>query len=62
MLSNEVTPIIIFDGGKLKSKKGVEKERGNNREKAKLEAEEYLARGDEAMAMKKFSMSIDITP
>ena len=27
-----------------------------------MEAEEYLARGDEQMAMRKFSVSIDITP
>jgi 5'-3' exonuclease len=62
LLSNKVTPIIIFDGGKLKMKKGVEKERMNNREKAKIEANEYLAKGDEHMAMRKFSESIDITP
>ena len=35
---NQVIPIIIFDGGKLKMKKGVEKERNKNREDAKLKA------------------------
>ena len=62
MIAADVTPIIVFDGGKLKMKKGVEKDRSKNRERAKQEAHEYLAKGDEAMAMRKFSESIDITP
>lgn len=61
-LANDVTPVIVFDGGKLRSKRGVEKERERNREKAKAEANELLARGQEQMAMQKFSASIDITP
>lgn len=43
-------------------KKGVEKDRGKNREKSRKMAQEYLANGDEKMAMRKFSESIDITP
>jgi len=35
---NNVVPIVIFDGGKLKMKKNVEKSRKQNREKAKEEA------------------------
>ena len=62
LLNNDVTPIIVFDGGKLKSKKGTEKGREDGREKAKELAKEYLERGDEAAAMKEFSKSIDITP
>ena len=62
MLKNDVTPVVIFDGGKLKMKKNVEKGRENHREKAKQEANDALTRGDEAMAMKLFSASIDITP
>jgi len=30
-----VTPVIIFDGGKLKMKRGVEKDRHNAREEAR---------------------------
>ena len=53
---------MIFDGGKLRMKKGVEKERGKNREESRKKAQEYLQSGDEKMAMRKFSESIDITP
>lgn len=53
---------MIFDGGKLKMKKGVEKERGKNREESRKKAQEYLAKGDEKSALRMFSMSVDITP
>jgi len=35
--------VVIFDGGKLKMKKGVEVDRGKKREKAKIDAEAFLA-------------------
>lgn len=34
----QVTPIIVFDGGKLKMKKSVEKERNKNREESRIKA------------------------
>jgi hypothetical protein len=34
----DVTPIIVFDGGKLKIKEKIEKSRGSNREAFKAKA------------------------
>ena len=62
MLSFDVIPVVIFDGGKLIQKKHIEKGREENRRRHREEADAYLAKGDEAMAMSKFSASIDITP
>ncbi len=53
---------MIFDGGKLLMKTGVEEDRQKNRQKYKQMAREYLKDGDEEQAMKLFGMSIDITP
>ena len=58
----QVTPVIVFDGGKLKMKKGVEKDRDANREENRKKAQECLEKGDEKQAIRFFSMSIDITP
>lgn len=41
-LKNDVIPVLVFDGGKLKSKKGVEKLREANREANKKLAKEHL--------------------
>lgn len=35
LLKAKVTPIVVFDGGKLKMKKHVEKDRHKNREEAR---------------------------
>lgn len=43
-------------------KKNVEDDRAKKRENAKKEAQNFLARGNETMAIKEFSKSIDITP
>ena len=43
-------------------KKNVEDDRAKKRENAKKEAQNFLARGNEIMAIKEFSKSIDITP
>ena len=43
-------------------KKGVEKERNKNREESRKKAQHYLEKGNEKLAMRYFSMSIDITP
>lgn len=50
MLKYNVTPVIIFDGGKLKMKKDVEKDRKAKRENARKEAEAHLAAGNEEKA------------
>lgn len=43
-------------------KGNVENDRKKNREENRKKAEEYLRNGDEKMAMRKFSESVDITP
>jgi 5'-3' exonuclease len=53
---------MVFDGGKLQMKTGVEEDRQKNRLKYKEMAREYLKDGDEEQAMKLYGMSIDITP
>ncbi len=58
----QVTPVMVFDGGKLQMKKSVEEGRKKNWENARQMAEELLRQGDEESAMKKYGESIDITP
>lgn len=43
-------------------KKSTEEDRQKNRDQSRKKAEEYLKKGDEKMAMRKFSESLDITP
>ncbi|CDW91247.1 exonuclease 1-like [Stylonychia lemnae] len=62
MRSFNVTPVMVFDGGKLQMKKSIEEGRKKNREKCREKAEELLREGDEENAMKKYGESIDITP
>jgi exonuclease 1 len=57
-----VTPIIVFDGGKLKIKENVEKTRNRNREENKQKAQEAAQQGNNQEAIRLFGMSIDITP
>ena len=59
---NDVTPVMVFDGGKLSMKRSVEDDRQKNRDKYKDMAEEYMKEGDEENAMKMFGLSIDVTP
>lgn len=54
--------MIVFDGGKLKIKSKIEKGRNKNREDNKLKAKQSAAEGDQQNAMRLFAMSIDITP
>ena len=62
MRAHDVTPVMVFDGGKLKMKKSIEEGRKKNREKCREKAEELMREGDEENAMKKYGESIDITP
>ena len=62
MRDYNVTPVMVFDGGKLQMKKSVEEGRKKNWEKCREMAEELLRQGDEESAMKKYGESIDITP
>jgi len=38
---SEITPIIVFDGGKLKIKENIENSRGKNREDNKAKAQQF---------------------
>ena len=62
LLNNNVTPVMVFDGGKLHMKKCVEEDRQKNRERYKDMAEVYRKEGDEENAMKMYGLSIDVTP
>lgn len=57
-----MTPILIFDGARLKMKEKMELERKRNREEHKLKGIEYLQQGDKAMAFKMLTIAVDITP
>jgi exonuclease 1 len=47
MLEHNVTPVMVFDGGKLQMKTNVEEGRKKNRDKCREMAEELLRQGDE---------------
>jgi exonuclease-1 len=59
---SEVTPIIVFDGGKLKIKENIENSRGKNREDNKAKAQQFAQDGNQQEALRLYAMSIDITP
>jgi exonuclease 1 len=62
LLSNDVTPVLVFDGARLQMKSQTEDERKANRENHLQKAEQYLAEGNRMMAQKMFSIAVDITP
>ena len=62
LLDCGVTPILIFDGARLKMKETTECERERSRQENKRKAEECLKHGNSIMAHKLFSAAVDITP
>ena len=57
-----MTPIIVFDGGKLTAKQNTETEREANRAKNLIEAERLRDAGKFEAAGRKYSTAVDITP
>lgn len=62
LLSNNVTPFIVFDGGYLPSKQRVEKSRNSSRTDALQKGFKLAANGHKGEAYKYFMKAIDITP
>jgi len=62
LLSYNIRPVVIFDGGPLPSKQKTETDRENSREQNRKKAIEYLNAGDTRKAAQKFGESIDVTP
>jgi len=56
-----VTPVLVFDGGRLPMKQNVEKARAKSRSKNKEEAEKLVLEGNHDLAFKKFAEGITIT-
>ena len=57
-----VTPLLVFDGGRLPAKLGTEQARAASRREAKARAEEMLERGEGDKAYSLFAKSVDVTP
>lgn len=62
LISNGVTPFIVFDGGYLPSKQRVEKSRLSSRSDALQKGFKLAANGNKGEAYKYFMKAIDITP
>lgn len=62
LLSNQITPIMIFDGGKLAMKENEEQDRQKNRDQKRIQALEMYNKGDNENACRKYAESIDVTP
>jgi len=57
---NGVRPVMVFDGAQLPMKKRISDERKKLRKESREMAEEMLARGEVAMANKKFNEGVEI--
>ncbi|KAM0749596.1 PIN domain-like protein, partial [Meredithblackwellia eburnea MCA 4105] len=57
-----VTPLLVFDGGPLPSKRGTEMERKKRRDDAKEKAMSLLKQGKEKEAREYFVKAVDVSP
>eukprot|EP00291_Cryptomonas_curvata_P018871 CAMPEP_0172170294 /NCGR_PEP_ID=MMETSP1050-20130122/11183_1 /TAXON_ID=233186 /ORGANISM="Cryptomonas curvata, Strain CCAP979/52" /LENGTH=317 /DNA_ID=CAMNT_0012841451 /DNA_START=141 /DNA_END=1090 /DNA_ORIENTATION=+ len=62
LLHHGVTPVMIFDGADLPSKKGTETNRKSSREEFKAKGLQALRSDNRAAAMEYFQRAVDITP
>ncbi|KAI8594072.1 PIN domain-like protein [Geranomyces variabilis] len=62
LLSNDITPIMIFDGGVLPMKAPTERSRHKRREENKRKAHQLLQAGQKTKALECFQSSVDVTP
>jgi exonuclease-1 len=61
LLQYHITPIVVFDGGRLPMKKQTEQGRKDNRRQMKILADELYAKGEHEKASKKYIECITIT-
>eukprot|EP00117_Sycon_ciliatum_P046076 scpid47662/ scgid6228/ Exonuclease 1; Exonuclease I len=62
LLYHNVTPIMVFDGRNLPTKGEKEKERRDNRAKARQAGRQHLEQGNRQKATECFQRCVDITP
>ncbi|KAJ3180067.1 Rad2 nuclease [Geranomyces variabilis] len=62
LLSNDITPIMVFDGGVLPMKAPTERSRHRRREENKRKAHQLLQAGQKTKALECFQSSVDVTP
>lgn len=60
--SFNITPVLVFDGGALPSKKGQEEKRRKKRREERAKAAEYLQQGNRTAANDCYRKAVDITP
>ena len=62
LISHNITPIMIFDGGHLPAKADTEKKRRDEKKRQRAAAMAFLNEGNNKVAFEKFQRCIDITP
>ncbi|KAL4452455.1 hypothetical protein ABPG75_008117 [Micractinium tetrahymenae] len=62
LLGAGVTPLVVFDGGRLPNKAGEERSRQRSREENRARARALWAAGNRAAAMECYQKAVDITP
>lgn len=62
LLGAGVTPLVVFDGGRLPNKGDEERSRQRSREENRARARALWAAGNRTVAMECYQKSVDITP
>lgn len=62
LLGAGVTPLVVFDGGRLPNKADEERSRERNREENKSRARQLWQQGNKAAAMECYQKAVDISP
>lgn len=57
-----VTPLVVFDGGRLPNKADEERSRKRNREENKARARQLWQQGNKTAAVECYQRAVDITP
>ncbi|KAH8553521.1 PIN domain-like protein [Umbelopsis sp. PMI_123] len=59
---HKIDPVIVFDGGRLPSKRHTEEDRHTKREEYRAKGMEYLRTGERKKAFECFQKCVDVTP
>ncbi|KAI8926749.1 PIN domain-like protein [Entophlyctis helioformis] len=62
LMNHNITPIIVFDGGRLPSKLRTEEDRHQKRAEARAKYEEHLQKGDREKANAALKGIVEVTP